>query len=83
MLFLLSMKGIQNIMLDVRVEFVGKVQKQLLLQQEKYQMKLYKSKDWLYRRYVVQKKTMEEIAKECGVTVMTIYRALKEGGLIK
>ena len=46
-------------------------------------VKLYKSKDWLYRRYVVQKKTMEEIAKECGVTVMTIYRALKEGGLIK
>ena len=46
-------------------------------------MKLYKSKDWLYRRYVVQKKTMEEIAKECGVTTMTIYRALKDSGLIK
>jgi len=26
---------------------------------------------------------MEEIASECGVTVMTIYRALKEKGLIK
>jgi hypothetical protein len=47
------------------------------------EMKLYKSKDWLYRRYVVQKKTMEEIAKECNVTVMTIYRSLKENGLIK
>lgn len=47
------------------------------------EMKLYKSKDWLYRRYVVQKKTMEEIAKECGVTTMTIYRALKDNGLIK
>lgn len=46
-------------------------------------MKLYKSKDWLYRRYVVQRKTMEEIAKECGVTVMTIYRALKDNGFIK
>ena len=46
-------------------------------------MKLYKSKDWLYRRYVVQRKTMEEIAKECNVTVMTIYRALKENKLIK
>lgn len=46
-------------------------------------MKLYKSKDWLYRRYVVQRKTMEEIAKECNVTVMTIYRALKDNGLIK
>ena len=46
-------------------------------------MKLYKNKDWLYRRYVVQKKSMEEIASECGVTSMTIYRALKEKGLIK
>lgn len=46
-------------------------------------MKLYKSKDWLYRRYVVQRKSMEDIAKECGVTVMTIYRALKENGMIK
>lgn len=46
-------------------------------------MKLYKNKDWLYRRYVVQRKSMEEIAKECNVTVMTIYRSLKEVGLIK
>lgn len=46
-------------------------------------MKLYKNKDWLYRRYIVQKKSIEEIATECGVTVMTIYRALKEKGLIK
>jgi len=46
-------------------------------------MKLYKSKDWLYRRYVVQKKSMEDIAKECGVSVMTIYRSLQEAGLIK
>ena len=46
-------------------------------------MKLYKNKDWLHRRYVIQRKSMEEIAQECGVTVMTIYRALKEKGLIK
>ena len=46
-------------------------------------MKLYKSKDWLYRRYVVQRKTMEEIAKECNVSVMTIYRSLKDHGLVK
>ena len=46
-------------------------------------MKLYKSRDWLYRRYVVQRKTIEEIAKECNVTAMTIYRSLKEKGLIK
>ena len=46
-------------------------------------VKLYKNKEWLYRRYVVQKKTMENISQECGVTFMTIYRALKEKGLIK
>ena len=46
-------------------------------------MKLYKNKDWLHRRYVIQRKSMEEIASECGVTVMTIYRALKEKGIIK
>jgi DNA-binding MurR/RpiR family transcriptional regulator len=46
-------------------------------------MKLYKNKDWLYRRYVVQRKTMEEIAAECRVSVMTIYRCLKETGIIK
>jgi len=46
-------------------------------------MKMYKNKDWLHRRYVIQRKSMEEIAQECGVTVMTIYRALKEKGLIK
>ena len=46
-------------------------------------VKLYKNKDWLYRRYVVQKKTMEEIATEFGVTMMNIYRSLREKGLIK
>jgi DNA-binding MurR/RpiR family transcriptional regulator len=46
-------------------------------------MKLYESQTWLYRRYVVQKKTMEEIAQECKVSVMTIYRALKKFGMVK
>jgi hypothetical protein len=46
-------------------------------------MKLYKSREWLYRRYVIQKKTMEDISKECGVTIMTIHRALKEHKIIK
>lgn len=44
---------------------------------------LYDSRAWLYRRYVVQKKTPEEMAKEAGCTVMTIYRKLNEAGLIK
>jgi len=46
-------------------------------------MKLYQSKDWLYRRYVVQKKTVTEIAKECQVSAMTIQRYLDQFGLIK
>jgi DNA-binding MurR/RpiR family transcriptional regulator len=46
-------------------------------------MKLYESQTWLYRRYVVQKKTMEDIAKECGVSTMTIHRALKKFGMVK
>ena len=46
-------------------------------------MKLYQSKDWLYRRYVVQKKTVTEIAAECQVSSMTIQRYLEQFGLIK
>ena len=46
-------------------------------------MKLYQSKEWLYRRYVVQKKTVTEIAAECKVSAMTIQRALDKFGLIK
>jgi len=46
-------------------------------------MKLYESKDWLYRRYVVQRKTITEIAKEAGCSHMTIQRSLEKYGLIK
>ena len=46
-------------------------------------MKLYQSKEWLFRRYVVQKKTVTEIADECKVSAMTIQRALDKFGLIK
>jgi DNA-binding MurR/RpiR family transcriptional regulator len=46
-------------------------------------MKLYQSKEWLFRRYAVQKKTVTEIAKECGVSAMTIQRYLEQFGLIK
>jgi hypothetical protein len=46
-------------------------------------MKLYESKDWLYRRYVVQKKTIVEIAKEAGCSHMTIQRYLEKYGLIR
>ncbi len=46
-------------------------------------MKLYQSKDWLYRRYVVQKRTVTEIAKECQVSAMTIQRYLEQFKLIR
>ena len=46
-------------------------------------MKLYQSKEWLFRRYVVQKKTVTEIADECKVSAMTIQRALDKFQLIK
>jgi DNA-binding MurR/RpiR family transcriptional regulator len=46
-------------------------------------MKYYQSKEWLYRRYVLQKKTVTEIAKECDVSAMTIQRYLDQFGFIK
>lgn len=46
-------------------------------------MKLYQSKEWLHRRYVVQRKTVTEIAAECGTSLMTIQRYLDKFGLIK
>jgi DNA-binding MurR/RpiR family transcriptional regulator len=39
-------------------------------------MKLYQNKDWLYNRYIVQKKTIMDIANECSVGEMTIQRYL-------
>ena len=46
-------------------------------------MKLYENKDWLYSRYVVQRKDLFAIAKEAGCSHMTIQRALQKFGLIK
>lgn len=46
-------------------------------------MKLYESKDFLFRRYVLQKKTVKEIADECGCSHMTVQRYLEKFGLIK
>ena len=46
-------------------------------------MKLYQSKDWLHRRYIVQKRTVIEIGEECKVSAMTIQRYLEKFGLIK
>jgi hypothetical protein len=48
-----------------------------------FNAKLYTNKAWLGKRYVVDRKTPEEIAKECGVTVETIYVYLAKFGLRK
>lgn len=38
--------------------------------------KKYLSKDWLYLRYVIQKVSVDDIAKECEVHPLTVYRYL-------
>jgi hypothetical protein len=35
--------------------------------------KLYTNEAWLRKRFLMDKKTPQEIAKECGATVETIY----------
>lgn len=45
--------------------------------------KLHHSKEYLTKRYVFDKKSPEDIAKECGVTVQLIYRQLKKMGIKK
>ena len=46
-------------------------------------MKLYTSETWLKKRYQVDKKSPEQIAKECGTSVETIYVYLAKFGLRK
>jgi hypothetical protein len=45
--------------------------------------KLYTSNLWLRKRYIIDKKTPDEIAKECGTSVETIYVYLAKFGLRK
>ena len=45
--------------------------------------KLYKSEVWLRKRYLMDKKSPEEIAKECGASIETIYVYLAKFGLGK
>lgn len=45
--------------------------------------KLYTNELWLKKRYHMDKKTPEEIARECGVSVETIYVYLAKFGLRK
>jgi hypothetical protein len=46
-------------------------------------MKLYTSEAWLKKRYVIDKKSPEQIAKECGASVETIYVYLAKFGFRK
>lgn len=46
-------------------------------------MRLYNNVNWLKKRYVVEKKTISEMAKEAGCSHMTIQRALEKNGMIK
>ena len=45
--------------------------------------KLYTSETWLRKRYLLDKKSPEDIAKECGASVETIYVYLAKFGLRK
>ena len=45
--------------------------------------KLYTSEVYMRKRYLMDKKTPEEIAKECNCTVETVYVYLAKFGLRK
>jgi DNA-binding CsgD family transcriptional regulator len=45
--------------------------------------KLYQNQVWLTKRYRTDKKTPQEIAKECSTSVETIYVYLAKFGLRK
>lgn len=45
--------------------------------------KLYTSEAYMRKRYLMDKKSPEEIAKECGASVETIYVYLAKFGLRK
>ena len=45
--------------------------------------KLYKNEAWLRKRYILDKKSVQEIAKECDTSAETIYLYLANYGLRK
>ena len=45
--------------------------------------KFYQNPEWLKKRFLLDKKSPEDIAKECGVSVETIYVYLGKFGLRK
>jgi hypothetical protein len=45
--------------------------------------KIWENKDWVFKRYVVEKKTVLQMALEAKCSHMTIQRALERFDLIK
>jgi len=45
--------------------------------------KLYTSEAWLRKRFLMDKKSPQDIAKECGASIETIYVYLAKFGLRK
>ena len=43
----------------------------------------WENRDWVYKRYVVEKKTVLQMAMEARCSHMTIQRALEKHGIIK
>lgn len=48
-----------------------------------FSAKLYTNKTWLGKRYIIDRRTPEQIAKECGVSTETIYVYLAKFGFRK
>ena len=57
--------------------------KQLELTNNTMAAKLYTSETWLRKRFLMDKKSPQDIAKECGTSVETIYVYLAKFGLRK
>jgi hypothetical protein len=45
--------------------------------------KLYDSREWLYKRYVIDKMGIINMAREAGCSHMTIQRSLEKYGITR
>ena len=46
-------------------------------------MKVYESRIWLHQKYIIERKTIMDIAAEAKCSHMTIKRYLEKYGLLK
>ncbi|WMI33472.1 helix-turn-helix DNA binding domain protein [Streptomyces phage Phredrick] len=46
-------------------------------------VKKHRSRTWLYRQYIVLRRSVDEIAEECNVDKRTIYRQLETFEIVK